>query len=354
MKYLLGLVAVLVLSLSGATSAATPSYSIQELNNTGLLRGFTSSINDRGDIAGYGQLPNLSYHAMKWSGSERTDLGALESNPSIPGLSYSSAAGINDSGLIVGTSIKDMGNNTNPYRAVYWLNGAINELPTLPTPSYGQSEANSVNKWGDIAGNSATDVAPYYSVHAVIWKNNKIIDLGTLGGISSYATSINDKGQVVGYSLLSLNDFNTYHAFLWQNGTMQDLGTLGGKNSFAQSINNKGQITGNSYVSDGDVGGAFIWENGVMKNLGVLSTNTQENTSGATSINDRGDIVGLSTTKDRGTHPFIWKDGVMNDLVTSTTTSYSDIQAKSINNRGIIAGRASTQNNDDKAIIWKK
>ena len=76
-----------------------------------------------------------------------------------------------------------------------------------------------------------------------------------------------------------------------------DLGTLPNpltNTSYATGINNRRQVVGISYVRtspDRKTGRAFLWTDGTMSDLGTLPGGT---TSVASGINNRGDIVGSS------------------------------------------------------------
>src|SRR6266567_1160672 len=121
----------------------------------------------------------------------------------------------------------------------------------------------------------------------------------SLGGLSgspfANVTDLSNFGQVVGTS--------ANHAFLWENGAMTDLGTLGGSLSAANAINDKGQIVGESTTASGEKH-AFLWENGVMKDLGVPGE-----TSSAHGINSHGYIVGAISGKNVRGGAILWKNG---------------------------------------------
>src|SRR5206468_8509587 len=74
-----------------------------------------------------------------------------------------------------------------------------------------------------------------------------LTDLGSLDGRNSEANAINKKGQVVGVSSTATND----HAFLWEKGAMTDLGTLG-RRSVPTAINDRGQVAGRSELTTGE------------------------------------------------------------------------------------------------------
>ena len=90
-------------------------------------------------------------------------------------------------------------------------------------------------------------------------------------------------------------DNSASHAFITgPNGVgMIDLGTLGGTSSYAHSINNSGQVVGLSYIADGS-SHPFIFSNGGMTDLLLLPSVVKAgwNELIAIAINDNGQIVG--------------------------------------------------------------
>jgi len=82
--------------------------------------------------------------------------------------------------------------------------------------------------------------------------------------------------------------------------TISDLGTLGGTSSVASSINDRGQVVGYSQTASGELH-AFLWGKGTMTDLGTLGGNFSE---AAAIINDRGQVVGSSGTGSGEEHAF--------------------------------------------------
>ena len=137
--------------------------------------------------------------------------------------------------------------------------------------------------------------------------------------------------------------------------SIEDLGTLGGETSSANAINNNGDVVGQA--DTGTTGShAFLWSHGKMRDLGGLSDpftkepNASTETN-ATSINDRGDIVGDADTgygsadgEPRGIyHAVFWQSGHPNDL--GVLSGYRDSTAAKVDAAGLILGRAIVQEN---------
>jgi probable HAF family extracellular repeat protein len=201
------------------------------------------------------------------------------------------------------------------------------------------SDSAAINDAGQVVGYAGTSEA---SLHAFFWSNSSgMIDLGLLHSWdgNSFAMGINRSGTVVGTS--------GNYAFLWtQSIGMRDLGNLGGTGSGASWINNSGQVVGWSSLSDGSYH-AFLWTAATgMQDLGSLGGN-----SIAYSINDSGQVVGFSWLSDGvTTHAFLWTEtGGMQDLGTLGGASSG---AAAINASGQIAGWSLTADKLQVAFKW--
>lgn len=85
--------------------------------------------------------------------------------------------------------------------------------------------------------------------------------------------------------------------------TITDLGTLGGDWSSAMTLNNSGQVAGISHIS-GSISHAFVWQNGTRTDI---CTDSLFNNAFAWDINDFGTVVGHGWTNLSG---FVRESGV--------------------------------------------
>ena len=149
------------------------------------------------------------------------------------------------------------------------------------------------------------------------------------GAGRSQATGINDINEVVG----TVNG----RAFLARDGLSYELGVLPGHTSSdARAINNKGQVVGNSSTADG-ISHAFLWNLGTMRNLGTLPGDIS---SQAQALNVGGDVVGRSGVADlSASRAVIWQGGLAMDLNRLFTSSgWILSSATGINDSGQIVG----------------
>lgn len=180
------------------------------------------------------------------------------------------------------------------------------------------SDAEGINNRGWLVGEAT--VAGDTATHAALWRNDTISDLGTLGGANSSNApfpTINNRGLIVGEAETSAIDpfaenyclFNTNHicqGFIWKDGVMTALPTLsGGNNARAGNVNNRGQVVGDSengvldptcVPQPNNPAQVFdyvpvIWDKGEVHELPLLPG---DDVGEATSINDRGQVVGAS------------------------------------------------------------
>ncbi len=250
---------------------------------------------------GVGLLPLAAGGAVPISGWTLVDVGTLGG----PG-SYGAA--ISNSGLVVGCADLAAGGA----HAFIYDGRTLRDLEAGVNATSAGSCALAVNNDGVVAGRSSTG-------ELTIWSGPSVMRLGVEGDVGG----IDDRGVVVGSYRRGASSL----AFVFENGALVSLGTLGGDpnaGSSAARINARHQIVGSSN------GRAFLYENGAMRDLGTLGGNG----SSAKGLNDRGDIVGMSTDTTAQPRPFIF-DGAMRAL---PGPGYSG--AIAINNSGQVIGSA--------------
>jgi probable HAF family extracellular repeat protein len=122
---------------------------------------------------------------------------------------------------------------------------------------------------------------------------------------STYATDINDKGQVVGYGPLTSDRGSPLEAMLWKDPQTETIAEglkgLGGTGnldyrgkiaSLANSLNDAGEVVGLSYKSSGEQRAVF-WKDAAFADLNeLISTDSGWSLTEAIKINNQGQIVG--------------------------------------------------------------
>jgi probable HAF family extracellular repeat protein len=240
----------------------------------------------------------------------------------IPRLDYPN--GINDLGQIAANGFNASGD----IQAAVWTPGATPSLRFLGTPP---DFSGDINNAGQVTGQHQFAPGEW---RAAIFSNGTVQDLGAPGPSAGYA--INASGQVAGFFSISLGHD---HAFLYSNGQMKDLGALSGGHSDAYGLNDAGQVVGASLVAGagGEPNGwrAFEYSGGTMSELAVGG-----DFSIAWDINNAGLVVGeWSSSGEHGTHAFVYKDGMAQDL---GNLGGDSAYALSINDRGDIVGYSAT------------
>ncbi len=193
------------------------------------------------------------------------------------------AKAINDAGQIVGTYQLSPNSTSIPF---FWDRTTVYEL----VPGWAdQSFFGDLNSLGQVAGTSREGVC---GNSGFLWETNFFTEVGTCND-RILANDINDAAQIVG-SMFFDGEYQK-HAFLFEDSQFIDLGVLDGKEaSVARSINNNGWIVGDSSSSQPPSGRAFIYVDGVMYDLNdFVSTETWLLTR-ALKINDRGQILMLA------------------------------------------------------------
>ena len=221
--------------------------------------------------------------ARTWS---LVDLGTL-------GGSGSYATALSNAGEVVGCAETASGE----VHAFSHANGSMRDL--------GAGCALAVNSEGLIAGRNGAG-------ELVVWSGAAVRSLQVSGDVGA----IDARGVVVG----AYRDGATTFAFKFEEGALKTLAA----NAAATGINMRGQITGTVN------GRAVVFEDGAVRDLGTLGGNA----SSARGLNDRGEIVGMSSDANAQPHAFLY-DGAMRAL---PAPGYSG--AVAINNGGQVVGSA--------------
>lgn len=132
---------------------------------------------------------------------------------------------------------------------------------------------------------------------------------------------------------------------------MKALDTLGNTTE-ATSMNEKGQIVGRSLFEGSSKSHSILWENGKMRDLDIDIDISDDLYSCARDINEKEQVVGETYyTETRRTRAFIWENGVKKEL--GTLDGYTDSRAFRINEKGQVIGGCSTIDAISRPFIWE-
>jgi probable HAF family extracellular repeat protein len=240
-----------------------------------------AAINNSGVVAGAGNSSGLS-EAFIWRAGQGIEwLGSLGSGLSV-------ATGMNDSGVVVGTSY----DGADQQHAFLWTQaGGMQDL-TPDLTSIGGATAMAINSSNMVAGYYFPD-GSRLPVGFSWTQAGGMQDLGPSGTV---VHALNDAGVIVGQAP---NAGGYKHAFSWtQTGGIKDLGTLGGPASTALSINKNGWIVGTSLTNSGNgTLHAFLWTpTGGMQDLLTLAGLPKTLQPYSMQVNDYG-VIAVSSNK---------------------------------------------------------
>jgi probable HAF family extracellular repeat protein len=223
------------------TAANSPiNPATDDLGTFGGLQSVAYGINASGQVVGCSTITdNTTWHAFRTAANRPI-------NPVTDDMGGGCGLGINASGQVIGTAVLGGAFRTAPNSPI---NPATDFLGTLGGT---RTAAAGINDSGQVVGSS--NVTGDATWHAFRTAANSPInpatdDLGTLGGLYSEAEGINASGQVVGFSKVAGDPWLPQHAFVYLGGKMYDLNDLipagsGWELFSANGINDAGQIVG--------------------------------------------------------------------------------------------------------------
>jgi uncharacterized membrane protein len=259
--------------LSGAASAAGPSYTLTDIGPVGGSA-HADAISPNGTVVG-----------------DMTEAGGTDSVPFIwrngvlerlalpAGYGSGLALGVNDAGTVVG-GVNESGGR---YRAVIWTSGVPSFLGPIDSLAFG------VNAGGVVVGRSQD--------RSVRWISGAVSELGAASDPPAQAEGINDAGVAVG----ALNGPALVPS-VWRDGARSSLplpeSATAGE---AYTINRDGVIAG--WTMSSGISKAVVWD---AAGVHVLATLAGFEQAVASSVNTAGDVVGIAYG-EAGNRAVIWR-----------------------------------------------
>ncbi|MFJ6673963.1 hypothetical protein ACIQMJ_22875 [Actinosynnema sp. NPDC091369] len=246
-----------------------------------------SAINNSGVVPMTYSSSSSGYHqenAVVWRDGKHTALPL-----SGPHLWLSA---VNEAGVVAGNKLPMFSGDAYAFRCVDTT--SCERLATVPGGTLYSVEA--INEAGVVVGNQGTQ--------ALRWEGAGVTVLSASGGVANGPQAINERGDVVGWT----TEFTGVRkAALWPaGGKAVDLGVP--SPSEAVAVNERGDVIGWTSADNPDAPRAFLWRDGRVTYLGSLGGAH----SLPTALNDRGTIVGESTTADGTLKAVKW------NLITTT------------------------------------
>ena len=268
--------------------------------------------NPQREIVGYAFNDDLSVELpVFWT---NTNSAPVEL-PGLPAGLLSEVYNINPAGQIAGQFFSA---DFSVERAVVWPNN--NAAPVyLRQLSYEfpHGLAQSMNASGNILGDACD--ADFVECHAAFWasKTSSPVALASPEGEFIYTDvdlpghAINGAGNMVGHAINA--DYSAERAVFWASSSSPAviLSTVGEfTNTFAESISDNGQIVGNGYNDDFSRNRPFLWPNYTSQGIDLTTffpagSNWDLDSLFATSVNNRGEIIGTGSFKDGTVHNFV-------------------------------------------------
>jgi probable HAF family extracellular repeat protein len=363
----LGVVFAAILALFAVGARSEANYRVIDLGTLGGHFAATTGLNNNNQVIGYSSIDpkNLfDQHGFLYNPATSTTPASMI-KLGADAIPYA----INDHGLIVGVQLNYA---TSPSPQPFQYDSAAPtpaSTPIVVDSPYIVWTAKGVNNDGTIVGYALKPNFPNAPVNAgySVAADGTQTLLSLFGGTDTTASGINDHGVIVGSAQLSPDPSSFYdppsHAFLRSaDGTITDLGTLGEpanpnsarSGSGATGINNNGDIIGLSQNGHGSTYYAFYLPNG--GSMQAISTGNGF-ASMPYGLNSSGAVVGSTLFDGAGgiTHGFLFSGGNLFDLnnLLDPTVDLNMVitQATGINDLGYISANARDYEGNSHALL---
>lgn len=263
-----GLALLLVLAAAPALSAQTTTYEFRSIATPGSGSAFGAGIDNQGTVVGWYLDAAGAKHGF-------IDQAGTVSTVDRPGAAHTSLYGINDAGLVPGSTFTAAQTS-----AFDWQQGTFTNV-AFPGTS---GRAQDVNSFGDEAG-AYNDVLT--RTRGVIRIGGNPVGIDYPGAFHTGPCGINDAGTVVGWYMLPGSAVP--HGFVYSGGAFTTLDYPGALGTSLSDIDNQGRIAG------------FLFTAGLQSQAAILhdgTSFTQLQIPGATGstwaegINEWGDVCG--------------------------------------------------------------
>jgi uncharacterized membrane protein len=206
--------------------------------------------------------------------------------------------GINDSGQIVRSADRD---------GFIATNGDYVVVDVPPGPRFTGTAFSGISNAGQVVGYYTP--YHYFSMDVITYSDNGFTMLGFVNSVGSALRSvagINNLNQVVG--TYDGGGVGGTHGFLYVNGAVSQIDVPGALATGATGINDRGQIVG-SFIDSSGLRNGFLDTDGAFTTIAVPGASSTE----VLGINDRGDVVGFYVANS-GTHGFLERDSLFTTL----------------------------------------
>jgi hypothetical protein len=301
-----------VLGAPEAAGACTPNSSILKSPRAGSHEVQAKALNDRGDVAGFADGKDGTFHALLWKrgkAARAVDLGVPR------GYVSSEAYAVNNHRVVFGL-LYDRRERSLPFR---WRRGHFTLLrgPDGRLRQVDVPDRNVINEHGEIA---ATLIIAGQRRAARWTRGNKATLLPGLPGHEwTNAWSISENGAVSGWSRKLPNDDGENNPVLWtRSGQVIPLQTAPGQADGAAEATNRSGLTvgylGNLGTdTDPEHDTAVVWQSRTASPQLVAPVSPGQTYAELVDVNDRGQAAGMSGsfTEDGFTvaRPAIWRPG---------------------------------------------